>query len=771
MKNRFSETRGPAVAWLLLLIAVIGLAASRGVSFDTSILALLPESERQPLVQRASDKIGAEFSARLLVLVSGKDEHKIRAAVTTLANGLEGLAQVERVDWHVDGDRIERLQNELFPYRFSVLDDGIRRLLVDRQSHKISRQALLNLFGPVSAGAGTIVDDPFGLYVELQKNRDPNLNIDVADGMLRVSRSETPAYLLGLTLNGDPFSPALQQTLLGEIDRHRARLGVDGEIQMSGMLIHAAAGANQTKAEISTIGLGSLVGITIAVLLIFGRFNALLQMLVPVIVGCAFATATTLLLFGRIHLITLAFGAGLVGVSIDYALHFLSQRRYCDSTEVLPKIFAGLLLGLFSSVMAYAVMVLTPFPGLRQMASFSIAGLVAAWLSVILWFPGLTKRERQKPIGLVAKLTHLRRRLPHIESSRGLQLILALMLVLALTSLWNSHGRDDVRLLQTSPPELLLQEQQVQQALGNTSSSQYLLVGANSIEQCLQKEESLAPVLDRLVADGLVPGYRSLSGSLPSLQRQSENHALVQQLYQDHLQPFYQTLKLPQARLDEAQRQFELAAPRRLTAERWQQLAASEALQGFLVEASDSNALTVIRFTGLLDDNARSALSELADSQADVYFVDQLQDVSGLLKKYRVQIGKWLIIAYLIVLLVLLFRYRRKFWRVVLPPLLASVFTLAILVQLEQGINLFHLMALILVLGIGLDMGIFLAETNEAAHTWLAVSLSSYTSLLAFGLLALSKTPVLHHFGITVAIGLSLVWLLTATARSARNGE
>ncbi|MCP4392202.1 MAG: hypothetical protein GY802_28170, partial [Gammaproteobacteria bacterium] len=261
------------------------------------------------------------------------------------------------------------------------------------------------------------------------------------------------------------------------------------------------------------------------------------------------------------------------------------------------------------------------------------------------------------------------------------------------------------------------------------------------------------------------------SGSLPSLQRQSENHALVRQLYQDHLQSFYQTIKLPQAKLYEARQQFELDGSQRLTAERWQQLAASETRQGFVIEATAAEALTVIRFTGLLDDNAKSALAGLADSHADVYFVDQLQNVSELLKKYRVQIGKWLIIAYLVVLLVLLLRYRKKLWRVVLPPLLASLFTLAILVQLEQGINLFHLMALILVLGIGLDMGIFLTETNEAAHTWLAVSLSTYTSLLAFGLLALSKTPVLHHFGITVAIGLSLVWLLSATARSTESGE
>ena len=54
MKYRFSETNRLAAGWLLLVITVIGLALIRGLSFDSSILALLPESERQPLVQRGS---------------------------------------------------------------------------------------------------------------------------------------------------------------------------------------------------------------------------------------------------------------------------------------------------------------------------------------------------------------------------------------------------------------------------------------------------------------------------------------------------------------------------------------------------------------------------------------------------------------------------------------------------------------------------------------------------------------------------------------------
>uniref|UniRef100_UPI003F6B05CD hypothetical protein n=1 Tax=Pseudomaricurvus sp. TaxID=2004510 RepID=UPI003F6B05CD len=61
---------------------------------------------------------------------------------------------------------------------------------------------------------------------------------------------------------------------------------------------------------------------------------------------------------------------------------------------------------------------------------------------------------------------------------------------------------------------------------------------------------------------------------------------------------------------------------------------------------------------------------------------------------------------------------------------------------------------------IGLDSSIFLYDSNCSVHTWLAVTLSSLTTLLAFGLLTLSATPVLHFFGQTVLIGIVCVWLI-----------
>jgi predicted exporter len=766
MKENNFTTKPVAIGWLLIVAVVILIAFWQGPKFDSSILSLLPESDQQPLVEQAIEQMSEDFSGRLVLMLSGKNEQEVRTAVTSMAQNLSLLTELSKVFWRVEDSETSGLRNALFPYRYSVLNTSVRKLLISGEYQRLNDRALTRLFGPLSTGGDSILEDPFGLYFELMINRSNELNLQVSNSLLKVKNTEIPSYLIVLSFDGDPFSPRLQRKLLGAIEAQQELMPASVSISgISGLLLHAAAGANQAKSEISTIGLGSLAGIVFLMLFVFRRVKPLVLLLFPVAVGCIFASAMTLLIFGRVHLVTFAFGAGLVGVSIDYALHFLCERQVSAARKVLHKILPGLLLGLFSSVMAYAAQALTPFPGLRQMAAFSAIGLCASWLTVVLWFPLMTVADTQRQLGIAGKLDRFRRKFPKLETNRVLLLLLLVPLGLALQSIWNSSAQDDIRLLQTSPASIMKQERSLHRTLGISSSSRFLLISADTLEACLQKEEQLITALEKLKTEGEISGFQALSSSLPSLRRQAENIELVQKLYDNRLASFYSLIKVPQSGFSSALSIRENTENNLLTLDIWRRLPGSERLKNHLVRQSDLVTATVIRFPGELGNSTWNRLRAISETMTGVTFVDQVQNVSGLLGKYRVQIGTWVIAAYFFVFFVLLLRYKKQVWRIVMPPLLASVFTLAILVQFEQGVNLFHLMALILVLGIGLDMGIFLMETEEAPHTWLAVSLSTITSLLAFGLLALSDTPVLHHFGVTVAIGLSLVWLIAPLMR------
>ncbi|XSZ47311.1 hypothetical protein ACP8HZ_00250 [Francisella noatunensis] len=64
-----------------------------------------------------------------------------------------------------------------------------------------------------------------------------------------------------------------------------------------------------------------------------------------------------------------------------------------------------------------------------------------------------------------------------------------------------------------------------------------------------------------------------------------------------------------------------------------------------------------------------------------------------------------------------------------------------------------------------MDYVLFLAEShNRFNHTMLALALSAITTILSFGLLALSNTPAIEYFGLTVLIGISVAFLLAPIA-------
>lgn len=755
-----------AFGWMLCLILLVTLAALKGPNLDSSLMALLPESQQQPMVQRAIDKMSSRFSNRLTLLLSGPNEVEVRRSVNILAEKLQALEEVRNVTWLIDESLVDQSYAERFPYRFVVIDDGLRQLLQAEHYQSIRQKALHRLYSPVSGVTTSVIDDPFGLFTEWQVSQKSTLKLQVFNQMLKVKDTPLPTYFLSVELARSPFSPSLQKKVLGTIEPLSQAFFADGiTVSRSGMLVHAAAGADQASTEISTIGIGSVLGITCLLVFIFRRPRLLLLTFLPVVVGCTAATAVTMLVFERVHLITFAFGAGLVGVSIDYALHFLCERCQSETAGVLRKVLPGLLLGLFSSALAYGAQSLAPFPGLRQMALFSVVGLIAAWLTVVLWLPLATRWMTASPLHMKTSLGRIWEQFPRVEGNRYLQVGFIGAAGCALFVLLGAQSVDDIRLLQTSSPQLLTEERQVQKSLGISSSSQFFVIQGSSFEQVLQTEERILPKVEQLLSSQEKVGLQALSYSLPSLQKQRENQQLVVSLYESQLGSYFKLLSLSEQQINASSVKLNTAADQFLTPDRWMSFKSSEVWKDLVADVSNDGVLTVVRFSGSISPGLKTSLKVLASLEPNVTYVDQVENISSLLATYRQEIMGWVLIAYLCVIVVLTIRYRLQVWRIIAAPVLASLFTLALLAEIEGGLNLFHLLALILVLGIGLDMGIFLRETSGANHTWLAVSLSSATSLLAFGLLALSKTPVLYHFGLTVLLGLTFIWLLTPMMR------
>jgi predicted exporter len=179
---------------------------------------------------------------------------------------------------------------------------------------------------------------------------------------------------------------------------------------------------------------------------------------------------------------------------------------------------------------------------------------------------------------------------------------------------------------------------------------------------------------------------------------------------------------------------------------------------------------SVVMLRGVRDLAALPVIAASADGLPGVRWADQVQSVSALLGRYRHTMALLLVAGHAAVLLALAWRYGRDAWRAWLPTALATLGTLALLALFGQALQLFNVLALALLLGIGIDYGIFLLEreTADAGSAWLAVVLGAAGTWLSFGLLALSSTPALRSFGLTLMFGLLIVALAAPCYRPAR---
>jgi predicted exporter len=112
---------------------------------------------------------------------------------------------------------------------------------------------------------------------------------------------------------------------------------------------------------------------------------------------------------------------------------------------------------------------------------------------------------------------------------------------------------------------------------------------------------------------------------------------------------------------------------------------------------------------------------------------------------------------------------RRILW-LALTISAALAVTTALVLLLHTSLTIIHLVALLLVFGLGLDYALFFSRTesdNEYRATRHALFACSASTVLAFGILGDSSIPLLRNLGITVAIGSAISFLL-AWATSSR---
>ncbi|MDE0544622.1 MMPL family transporter [Vibrio sp. VA3] len=754
-----------ALVWLNLVVLAGALLLKQWVwsaesPIETNILKLLPKNQQNPVAEQAFESVSASMSDKVIFVITAPDKNALFAAATEFDKGLRQSNHFRDVVGKISPQEQQAWASYYFKHRFQLLTPEQRERLSKNPEQQV-QHVIQSLYNPFSGVTGQeLQNDPFLLFRDyLSQVTQQSSSFRLDNGYLSVEKDGAQYLLITAELKDSPYSltgqlavPDIQALEQSVAQKYGAK------VAHTGVLFYADFGTQSAKSEISTIGVFSLLGIIALLVLVFRSVMPLSLALLSITIGLLVALSVTTWIFGKVHLFSLVFGASLIGVSIDYAFHYLTERLAAgnewDSEQGLKHIFIAITLGLITSLIGYLGMLVAPFPGLQQLALFSSIGLIAAYITVVAWYPILA-RNPSRTISTLPGQSLLAKWLTLWNQPRIKVGLPMLCVVASGIFLLQLNYDDDIRLLQTMPKDLKQQETLITTLSGMQSSQQMLVVTADDDESLMKKLESLTPTLEAWKAESTIESYQSLSRYLSSVERQQQDYQLIRDLYATQSSPLTSGLGLSKKPKMDAD-----FIP--VTVEQYLQNPVSAPVRFLHLGKIKEKSATVVVLNQLQDS---AVVKAFAKSQSNVVYLNKAEEISALFGEYRIKIMELLAAASAVIFLVLIKRYGLQHsWRVLLPSLIACACGLATAVAMGTTLNLFNLLGLVLILGIGIDYTLFFAEKARSVSTLLAITLSAMTTVLSFGLLSLSQTHAIHSFGITVLSGIFVAWLLSPIA-------
>jgi len=756
------------LCWLALVLAA-GWQISR-TTFTADLSAFLP-SDPDPQQRLLIEQLGSGVPARtLLIGIDGADA-QVRAdasralAAKMRASGLfEQVHNGERSDWADVGAWLVEHRYQLSPAvdarRFTVA--GLRDAI----------EETLSLLGtPAGHLLKPLLErDPTGETQRIAESLIPS-DAPRSEAGVWASRQGGRALLVASTRAAgsdlDAQSAALDQ--LREAFAAVAPAGLT--LKVSGAPVFAVDSRAQIESEVRWLAIAGTVGVSALLLLAFASLPALGAALLPVGTGVLAGITAVSLGFGGVHGITLGFGATLIGEAVDYAIYFLIQSRRAGWRAWLKSSWPTVRLGLLTSMCGFGALIFSGFPGLAQLGLFTVSGLLGAALATRFVMPVLLP-EGSRGQGLRRQLGRLGQAavdaLPRLRWPLLALGVAAAALLAARGELW----RADLSSLSPISAEALALDASLRADLSAGDARSLVVVQAADIEGTLQRAEAAAARLEPLIDRGAIGGWDGVTRFLPSLTRQRErlSHlppaaplraALAEAtrdgpLRAERLEPF----------LDDVQRARE-SSP--ITLESLRGTALAPLVDALLLQRADGSWVALLPLqpiAGAPIDSA--AVAQALQGLPGTQLLEIGRALTQLYERYLGEAQAQALLGALgvVAVMALALRSWRRLLAVCQPLLLAVLLTMGALALLQVHLGILHLVGLLLVVAVGSNYALFFNMLQRDGHgdpdMLASLLLANLTTVLSFGLIAMSAIPALSAIGRVVAPGALLALLLSA---------
>ena len=606
-------------------------------------------------------------------------------------------------------------QSELARFAPAMLDDASVELLKSDPQAFFERSAreLYSKFRPLS-----LSQDFFSLSLHSRLSSRGAIKLDPAHNRFIAIIDGAPHYLATAKL-----APKANDDALSALVREAQK----SEILISGTALFSALGKSAGVRESSIAGAVSLSLSAALLLAAFSRAR-IFCLLLPALFGLACGVAATMAIRGSIHILSAVVSTSLIGLMLDYAVHWLganiARRIEARSIKSMRNI---LLLGFFITAGGYFVFLFSPFFLLKEIAIFAIAALAGAFCFSYFALPLLLEGAEFRPAPVFAKALELYAKALYKINLSLKALILVCAALLAFLYL-KMELKDDVSEYASLDKNLI------------AMNAKLASIGGSSFDLIVGNDASA--VAKEAVARGLADSYTGAPILDPATQ------SFIKQSFANYDRSAFLNLGLSRELVDA---NFAKIADAPI-------LSYEQAKSSVLFAAMPSIDPHIAFLRGVRD---KAAVSELA-AQMGTLHLNMRSAISEAFSQIKINALYLKCAAYALALALLwAFFGARTAWLIVICVFATNLAVLALLSAFGVSVNIFAIFALILSGAVGIDYMIFANNDKMALSDKIfGITLASLTSIISFFTLALSSTKAVALFGLCVSLNIALAAIL-----------
>jgi 1-acyl-sn-glycerol-3-phosphate acyltransferase len=787
--NFFKRRRQIFWAVFVGTLVLISWGASR-IELEEDITKFFPDDERVEKLNYIFRN--SKFVERVVVMVSMKDStsqpqpDSLVAFADSLVVRMESELKpfVKKISAKVDDQKVMEVFNSIQQALPIYLDEKDYKQLDSLTHPEVARKVLQNNYQQLISPSGIvtkriIVQDPLGFsFLALKKLQQLQYdeNFELYDNYIITKDHRhilfflQPAYPPAETRHNSEFVEALKNIV------DETSVGHD-QLMASyfGAAIVAVGNAQQLRSDTIITLTIMMILLMVVILGFFRKKRVPLLMMVPVFFGALFSLCCIALMQGTLSILALAVGAIVLGIAVNYSLHYLTILRQEHSAKhVIKELAKPLTIGSTTTVLAFLCLQFTNATVLGDIGLFAGLSLIGAALCSLIFLPHLVREDLfvgHKSNASVERITSF-----SFESNKYLVYGILILTPVFFYFAGQVEFNSDMSKLNFMKEETQAAQLRLETISKSSLTAVYVVSDGNTLEKALRGNEQTMPVLDELKQSGLVTKVSSVSSFMisDSLQQvriarwntfwnDSSREALSKVIHEEgealHFSP-------------RVLQNFDTLITRTfkpITSEDAQSLRTAF-FDDFIIEKD--GVATVITLANVKPENKKAVYQQLEKTPA--HGVDR-QMMTNLFVEYVHSDFNFIVtFTSILVFVALLISYGRIELTLItfVPMLITWIWILGIMALAGIEFNIINVMISTFIFGLGDDYSIFTMDglqqeyqTGKKVLSTIRTSifLSAITTICGLGVLIFAKHPALKSIAAISIIGIVCVFIMAQT--------